>query len=268
MEVRQTPAALGRAGVLDSPTPSRQASPSRVVDTQPLPVYYPGTAEPQAATRLRVEAGAELSGVDIVAVDVAPVTVSGEVRFDGDRVASEATVQIERIDLVRQTGRFVMMQDDRSFTVSGIAPGRYAVSARTVRFEGRSGSMSGRTVDRHQHRTRRGRGGHCATDQCRLRAIASSRRGSLGSQPLVVRVEPADPQAGTGEFVRVAANGSSHCSMSPPAAIASASPPAAGTAVSWSVQGVSVSGRDLPDEILAVFPGASVTGVMVQLGAR
>jgi hypothetical protein len=74
-EVRKRPAAVGRAGVVESPAPSRQALPSPVVHEEPLPVYHPGTADPHAATRVRVEAAVELSGVDIVAVDAAPVSV-------------------------------------------------------------------------------------------------------------------------------------------------------------------------------------------------
>jgi hypothetical protein len=264
-DVRQTPPVAGRPGVLDSPTPSPQASPSPIVDKEPLPVYYPGTAEPQAATRLRVEAGAELSGVDIVAVDVAPVPVSGEVRFEGDGVASGVTVQIERIDLVRQTGRVATMQDDRSFTVTGIAPGRYAVSARTARFAGRSGSMSGRTVIEV---------GTVPVEGVLVIAKPTSvvsgqlvTPDPLGSQPIVVRVESVDGQDEPTEFVRVAANGT--FTLLHVAAgryrfnVASGD----GTALSWSVRGVSLSGRDLSDEILAVSPGVSVTGVRVQLGA-
>jgi hypothetical protein len=80
-------------------------------------------------------------------------------------------------------------------------------------------------------------------------------------------VESVDGQDEPTEFVRVAANGT--FTLLHVAAgryrfnVASGD----GTAPSWSVRGVSLSGRDLSDEILAVSPGVSVTGVRVQLGA-
>jgi hypothetical protein len=83
---------------------------------------------------VRVEAGTDLSGVDIAAMNVAPEFVSGEVWFEGAGVTTDVILRVERLDLRRGTSRIVRMHADRSFTATGIAPGRYAVAARIRRF--------------------------------------------------------------------------------------------------------------------------------------
>jgi hypothetical protein len=267
-DVRKTPAAVGRPGVLESPAPSHPALPSPVLDKDPLPAYYPGTADPQAATLLRVEAGAELDGVDIIAPDVAPVSVSGEVRFDGAGLTTGVSIRIERLDVVPGTTRYGAMQDNRSFTISGIAPGRYAISAHTPRFEGRSGSMSGRTMIDV---------GTAAVDGVVVIAQPTSGvSGRLvppegvppGNQPIVVRLEPVLSQDGTTESVRVAPNGTFTLLDVAAGRYRFSVVSDSGTAIPWSVRRITLSGRDLPDPILAVSPGATVMGLVVQLGTR
>lgn len=90
----------------------------------------------------------------------------------------------------------------------------------------------------------------------------------LGRQPIVVRLEPVRSQDERTEFVRVAADGTFTLLHVAAGRYRLSVVSGSGTGIPWSVRGISLSGRDLPDEILAVSAGASVTGVIVHLGTR
>ncbi len=113
---------------------------------QPLgysPVYYPGTADPKAATTVTVAPGQERGGVDFSVAYVPTARIEGVV-LDRDG-APASVVQVNLIPLVDAQDSFLassplmidtMMMMSRPtfsngrFSITGVRPGRYTVFAR------------------------------------------------------------------------------------------------------------------------------------------
>ena len=101
------------------------------------PVYFPGTAEEAEASVLSLGANDERSGLDFVLTPVPTATITGQIFGPEGALASGASVTLAPVepdatDLVgsivsRMPGR---PSADGSFSVSGITPGRYRLTAR------------------------------------------------------------------------------------------------------------------------------------------
>jgi hypothetical protein len=90
----------------------------------------------------------------------------------------------------------------------------------------------------------------------------------LGSEPLVVRLEPVRQQDGAGESVRAAANGAFTLLDVAAGRYRIVVVPSTGPTGPLSGRAISLSDRNLSDHTLEVPAGASVTGVVVQIEAR
>jgi Carboxypeptidase regulatory-like domain len=97
-----------------------------------VPVYYPGTADPQSASRVEVRPGADVRGIDFILARVTTRKVRGTV-ING---ATGLPADIANVQLVPRSGignTFTGSLDHGKFEVSGVLPGAYFVAA-TARF--------------------------------------------------------------------------------------------------------------------------------------
>ena len=90
----------------------------------------------------------------------------------------------------------------------------------------------------------------------------------LGNKYIDVRLDPVRSREGTTEFARVLADGTFTLFHVAAGRYRVGVVSGSTIALPWSVRGISLSGRALPEEILDVSAGANVTGVLVQLATR
>jgi hypothetical protein len=114
------------------------AAPPRGPGLRYTPVFYPGTTDAASAIPVSVTAGEERSSVDFVVQLVATATVEGSVtRADGAPVGRNVQVMALSASSVAIPGilelppRATVAPDGR-FNVSGLVPGRYALTARAA----------------------------------------------------------------------------------------------------------------------------------------
>jgi hypothetical protein len=101
-------------------------------------VYYPGTTNAADAATITLSPGEERTNIDIVARPIPTARVEGVVFGPDGQPARGATIQLRGVDRVESfatmfTSMFRMdsTRPDGSFTIAGVAPGRYTVHART-----------------------------------------------------------------------------------------------------------------------------------------
>jgi hypothetical protein len=230
-----------------------------------LPVYHPGTVNPLSAARVRVEAGTELAGVDIAFIDAAPVPVSGLVRFEGADIGGTVRIllRFERVDLGGGLMPNGYVDDKRSFTAQSVPPGRYVISARTQTGANASEtSMSGRAVIDVGDAPVEG-----VVVTLRPAGAVSGRLvapagASLGSRPIVVRLEPLIQSDGDiGSSVRAAADGAFSLESVTPGRYRIRLESGDSGAMPWTLQGMGLPGGPLTDDVFEVRagPGVAIT---------
>jgi hypothetical protein len=97
-----------------------------------VPVYYPGTADPQSASRVDVRPGADIRGIDFILAGVTTRKVRGTVINGATGLPADvATVQLVPRSNIGNT--FQGFMDRRKFEISGVLPGAYflVVNSRT-----------------------------------------------------------------------------------------------------------------------------------------
>ncbi len=100
---------------------------------RPVPVYYPGTYDEAGASVIDLTPGSEIRGVDIL---VGPV---GARRVRGRVVSTEMPDAAIRVTLARPNGAMVTSaDDDGSFDLSSVLPGRYVVQATVGELKGQT----------------------------------------------------------------------------------------------------------------------------------
>jgi Carboxypeptidase regulatory-like domain len=96
------------------------------------PVYYPGTVDPEAATLITLAAGEERTGVDLNLQLVPTSRLEGTIVGEDGRPAAAASITILPTRIVGspfQTMPRATINNGR-FTVPGLTPGRYVITAR------------------------------------------------------------------------------------------------------------------------------------------
>ena len=100
-------------------------------------VYYPGTTNAADAATITLSPGEERTSIDIVARPIPTARVEGVVFGPDGQPARGATIQLRGVDRVESFAtmftslvRTASTRPDGSFTVTGVAPGRYTVHAR------------------------------------------------------------------------------------------------------------------------------------------
>lgn len=250
------------------PALSRPTRPvaSAIEERGRLPVFYPGTVDPLAGERVKVDAGSELTALDISLIEAWPVTVSGVLRFEAGAPRTNVRMTIERIDIGGGASLGLSMNGD-TFTARRVAPGRYLVIARTEPAGAdRSLYMSGRTIVDVSDSDVEG-----VVVTLHPTAFVSGRlvppQGlPLGSEPIIVSVEPVDRLSGDARMVRAAADGTFTLRGVPPGRYRFRLQ--SGGGVSWTVNGVDVAGQPLPGQILAISAGGGPPEMAVHLGTR
>jgi len=267
-EVRAVTRQASRPGLaLPAPRSSRPA-PLPVAQKERLPVFHPGTVDPLAAARVKVDSGTELTAIDIALTDAFPVTVSGVVRFERAAVRTNIEMNIERVDV--QGGPVLRaFVEDGKFTAQSVAPGRYLITARTEpRVADASLFMAGRAFVEVG-----------ATDvegvvvTLQPTVVVSGRvtppQGvPLGTNPIQVSVEPVDRLDGAPRAVRAAADGRFTLRGVVPGRYRIRLASASSAPIPWIVQALDVQKRELPDQILEISASAGPTEVVVHVGTR
>jgi len=110
-----------------------------------VPVYYPGTADPQSASRVDVRPGADVRGIDFILTGVTTRKVRGTV-ING---ATGLPADVANVQLVPRSNignTFSGVLDRGKFEISGVLPGAYflVANARTGPNDGIK-IMGGRT---------------------------------------------------------------------------------------------------------------------------
>jgi hypothetical protein len=108
-------------------------------------VYYPGTADPAAASLVTLGPNEEREGIDFTAMPVPTAKVSGTIVDPNGQIPQSAQVSLVPVQsdssdmlgmMVRQisglSGRSVQ---DGKFSVTGVTPGRYKLTARGAPFQ-------------------------------------------------------------------------------------------------------------------------------------
>jgi hypothetical protein len=108
-------------------------------------VYYPGTADPAGATPVTVGPNEEREGVDFTAVLVPTAKVSGTIVDPNGQIPQSAQVSLVPVLsdssdmlglIVRQiSGLSARSVQDGKFSVTGVTPGRYKLTARGTPFQ-------------------------------------------------------------------------------------------------------------------------------------
>jgi Carboxypeptidase regulatory-like domain len=122
-------------GAASSPGAAQPPAPPRGPGQRYATLFYPGTTDPSGASQVTIEAGEERTGIDFIARFVPTSSLEGSVaRADGQPVRG---VQILPVLMTRTMAASVpefptraSVTPDGKFSVSGLAPGRYLVSAR------------------------------------------------------------------------------------------------------------------------------------------
>jgi Carboxypeptidase regulatory-like domain len=133
---------LDSNGVITDPSTSGAQKPGEAY----VPVYYPGTADPQSASRVEVRPGADVRGIDFILARVTTRKVRGTVI----NVATGQPADVANVQLVPRSGignTFTGFLDHGKFEVSGVLPGAYFLVA-IARFGPRDDIkiMGGRTT--------------------------------------------------------------------------------------------------------------------------
>lgn len=115
---------------LVAPPPPPPGGPADIPDVTYLPVYYPGTTDSAAATAIDLRAGGTITGVNMTAVDVHPVSIRGMVMNAG-RPAAGAQVSIYQGTNTNGnlTIRTATASDTGAFEFRNVAPGSYELTA-------------------------------------------------------------------------------------------------------------------------------------------
>jgi hypothetical protein len=95
-----------------------------------VPVYYPGTTDPQSATRVEVRPGADIRGIDFSLLRVSTRKVRGTVIDSTTGLpASQGSVQLLPRDEVTSETPAGGPGDNGRFEISGVLPGSYFLVA-------------------------------------------------------------------------------------------------------------------------------------------
>ena len=99
------------------------------------PTYYPGVPSPEQATRIEVSAGGEVGGFHLTLIESHTYRVSGRVlASDGSSAQSVRIITVNRSALGQVSLRGGATTDlQGTFTVAGLAPGKYRLIARRGR---------------------------------------------------------------------------------------------------------------------------------------
>ena len=133
-------AARGSGSVnLSSPMPMLATMMSTAGTPLYAPIYYPGTADIGEAQPVKVAGGEERGSIDIVAPAIPTSTIEGTVRGpDGQpapgaslRLRSGGQPELMSFMLLAMSARSPAVAKDGTFSMAGIAPGRYILEART-----------------------------------------------------------------------------------------------------------------------------------------
>jgi hypothetical protein len=113
------------------------AAPPKARPVRQASVFYPGVADPAAATFLTFGIGEEKSGIDVVVPLVSTYGVSGRVtRPDGGPMTMAQVMAVPKVapgDNPLVIGiRPVAVRADGSFTIDGLEPGEYRLTARAA----------------------------------------------------------------------------------------------------------------------------------------
>jgi hypothetical protein len=143
-ELRNAPASApggGRGRATGPPaipppgTPAAPAVPERQPAMSYVPVYYPGTTLASDAARITLGAGEERTGIDMRLELVRTSRIEGVVRSPDGTLPANLQVTLFGADwlpmMLGSIGQsMVRAGADGSFTIAGVAPGRYTVMAR------------------------------------------------------------------------------------------------------------------------------------------
>jgi hypothetical protein len=94
------------------------------------PTYYPGTADIATAQRLTVRAGEEQSGIGLIVAPVRAVRLSGTVIGSaGTPINARITLESSVVADGAAVNKSAATAADGSFTIRGVAPGTYVLTA-------------------------------------------------------------------------------------------------------------------------------------------
>jgi hypothetical protein len=105
-----------------------------ILDTEAhVPIYYPGTHEPQMARAIDVQPGATIRGIDIDASAVRVQSVSGRVYGLAPQATARVDMNLVTASLNTSAAMAPSVQTDSSgnFELKAVAPGRYMLTATT-----------------------------------------------------------------------------------------------------------------------------------------
>jgi hypothetical protein len=120
-----------------SATPSEAATPdmmriARASSIDSAATFYPNTLIASLAQPLSMAAGSRIGGLVLQVLPRQPLTISGTVRTSDGTPPSKATLSIGQLGTKGWSGRSSPLAADGSFSVSGLSPGEYSVTARTT----------------------------------------------------------------------------------------------------------------------------------------
>lgn len=235
------------------------------------PTYYPGATDLAQATRLTLGVGQELANVDF-AIQLVPTARIGGVVIGPDGTAAVGTnvaVTSDAAPGLRLGSTFsARVQNDGSFSVVNVPPGRYVVSARAGRRNDDGALFATQTV------TVAGQDVFGLTLMLMPGAAISgsvSFESSRAAPPsdftrIRVNTSPLEPgPLGGGQTGRVRDDGTFLVENLPPGRHLVR---AGGATRDWSVKGIYLDGRDVTDVPLELGTGQTVTGVTIAFTDR
>jgi hypothetical protein len=250
------------------------------LDTDPkqiltyAPSYYPGTALPAEAQRVKVAAGQEQMGIDFALVPGRTAKVTGSVvSATGEPVAGEAVGLHHEVlgpngGMVGSAGS-TRTNGDGSFTLNNVAPGEYQINVRTVARGDRPAlqavqplTISGPDVDGLMLVAGPGgtMRGQIVTDDGSV-LPANVERLFVRAQSLTPHIKLMTPGTGfgrpgeDGRFEITGVFGESFVRVN-------------GLTGDWSLKAVEIDGRNVADEPIAMPNGGTVAGMRVVLTNR
>lgn len=234
------------------------------------PTYFPGTANPSEAQRVRVALSQEQGGVSFGLLATRLVRVWGQVisatgtpHWGGMVNLAPLSAEGGRLPSFQQGGANGRIEGDGGFWIANVAPGRYRLQARagdrqsgefarmelSVGFE----DVGGLTV--------------VTAPAGRIHGAVVTDTGEplpSGSPGIQIAARPASPDTtftipgGGGNTARVAANGAFEIANVTDSRILRATTP-----TGWTLKAVRFNGADVTDLPLDVAPGQVLTGVEV-----
>ena len=262
------------------------------------PVYYPGTVDIGEARPVKVAAGEERTGIDILARAVPTSAVEGIVLgLDGHpapgaslRLRSSGQSELVTFALAMLSSLAPTASKDGTFRMTGVAPGRYTLEARTY-----DGGVNAAAI---------AAGAAAGFTPPKPRAFGSTDVVVTSGQPLTgveVRLQPGSRVTGTVVFrpaaltppkdasnvlvslvpstsndplsmissgvARAAADGTFALeAVIPGRYVLSVGVAEPTQMLQWMPQSVTVNGRELLDLPIEILPGQDVGGVVVTLG--